>query len=64
MGSLINKNKSVTVDRKTSIKSKGERLGWESLSKKKPVSLKKAIGEGKVVSRSSIAIHYSKRNIL
>lgn len=46
MGSQFNARKESSVQVKDRKKSKGERLGWESLSEYKSVPLKSVVGEG------------------
>ncbi|NCC10413.1 MAG: hypothetical protein EOM31_07910 [Bacteroidia bacterium] len=46
--SLKSKNKKA-LSSNNPVRSKGDRLGWESLSEYKPVPIKKIIGEGIVL---------------
>lgn len=51
MGSVIDKKRDRFSCKRSnkSIKTKGERLGWESLKNEKKVPLRDIVGEGRVV---------------
>lgn len=52
MGSRFNVRKESSAQAKGQKKSKGERLGWESLSGYKPVPLRTVVGDGMPVVKT------------
>lgn len=52
MGSQFNVRKESSAQAKGQKKSKGERLGWESLSGYKPVPLRTVVGDGMPVVKT------------
>ena len=50
MGNSLKKQKEALLAANNTKKSKGERLGWKSISEYKTVSLKKIVGNGNRVN--------------
>lgn len=66
MGSIIDKKKERLSNKKLdrTIKSKGERLGWESLDDEKAIPLREIVGEGRVVNVSYCFMSVSRKAIM
>lgn len=56
MGSIIDKKKEILSNKKLdrTMKPKGERLGWKSVSEYKTISIKEVVGNGSVVTETHL----------
>ena len=61
MGNSLKKQKEASLAANNTKKSKGERLGWKSISEYKTVSLKKIVGNGNPVNETNITVNTSIR---
>ena len=52
MGNSLKKQKEASLAANNTKKSKGERLGWKSISEYKTVSLKEIVGNGNYATKS------------
>ena len=57
MGNSLKKQKEASLAANNTKKSKGERLGWKSISEYKTVSLKKIVGNGNRVNETNIPVN-------
>ena len=61
MGNSLKKQKEASLAANNTKKSKGERLGWKSISEYKTVSLKEIVGNGNRVNETNIPVNTSIR---
>ena len=61
MGNSLKKQKEASMAANNTKKSKGERLGWKSISEYNTVSLKKIVGNGNRVNETNIPVNTSIR---
>ena len=61
MGNSLKKQKEASLAANNTKKSKGERLGWKSISEYKTVSLEKIVGNGNRVNETNIPVNTSIR---
>lgn len=66
MGSDLKRRRKTVYKREVRgvLKTKGERLGWESLENEKEVSLRTIVGEGTVVNSSCCFIAIGRKVLL